>query len=189
MLTVIGANAGTLLICEVPLGSRRREHLLTPLEELAGSPRSRASWRRAGELTGNDALPTGLREAYDPPMTSGAKKNPVKAAADRRKATDGVVVMVAPEGRRKGRVAVFSFGSATVKVPVRDEEWADNIALSQVAMKKLAKTLLKPGVKLRTSKDVPLFRSDPDQPGQLIRVLDGKEERGVFVDGQFKIRR
>lgn len=121
-------------------------------------------------------------------MTSGTKKNPVKAAAARRKAADGVVVMVAPEGRRKGKVAVFSFGSATVKVPVRDEEWADNIALSQVAMKKLTKALVKPGVKLRTSKATPLFRADPANPGQVIRVVDGKEERGVFLDGVFKSR-
>ena len=110
-----------------------------------------------------------------------------KAIETRRKKADGVVAMVASDSPRRGRLVTFSFGSATLRVPAREEEWAQNVAKSRVATKQLTENLVKPGVKLHTRKTTPLFRADPAKPGQIIRVLDGKEERGVFEGGTFKI--
>ena len=55
-------------------------------------------------------------------------------------------------------------------------------------MEKVEASLRRPGVKLRIGKSTPIFRADPTDPTQLVRVLDGKEERGVFVDGVFQVR-
>jgi len=91
-------------------------------------------------------------------------------------------------GKRSGKVAVFQFGSAKLKAPTSHEDWARNIDLGQAAMKKIKFQLVKPGVRSRSSKSTPLFRADPANPRQLIRILDGKEERGVFVNGVFQVR-
>jgi hypothetical protein len=126
-------------------------------------------------------------------MAADAKKNPAKTPASHRKAAGATPKVSPPKASlkplRKPRVATFRFGGFTVKTRARDEEWAHNIGLGQEAMQKIQAALVKPGVKLRTPKATPLFRADPDRPGQLIRVLDGKEERGIIVDGVFKIRR
>ena len=34
---------------------------------------------------------------------------------------------------------------------------------------------------------VPLFSIDPDHPGCVVRRLDGKVERGVLENGEFKV--
>jgi len=54
-------------------------------------------------------------------------------------------------------------------------------------VEKVEASVRKPGVKLRIGKSTPNFRADPTDPTQLMRVLDGKEERGVFVDGVFQV--
>lgn len=41
------------------------------------------------------------------------------------------------------------------------------------------------GVALDTPPGVPMFRADPDNPQLVLRVLDGKEERGTVRDGRF----
>ena len=89
-------------------------------------------------------------------------------------------------GRSK---ATIQFGSAALKATVRPEEWAGNLELSHQAMEKVEASLRKPGVKLRgLGKSTPLFRADPADPARLVRTVDGKEERGVFVDGVFQVR-
>lgn len=95
---------------------------------------------------------------------------------------------VAGKSPTKGKVTVFHFGSARLKTSVAHVDWARNIGLGQLAMKRITVQLVKPGVKLRGSRSKPLFRADPADPRQLIRVLDGKEERGVFVNGVFQVR-
>jgi len=66
----------------------------------------------------------------------------------------GVSAQSSGKGSRK-RTAVFQFGSATLKAPASHEDWERNIGLGQAAMKKMKTELLKPGVKLRTSKSTP----------------------------------
>lgn len=57
---------------------------------------------------------------------------------------------------------------------------------SEVIMTRLQEVLLAlPGVKIRPQRDVPLFHVDPDDPAKLIRILNGKVERGNFCDGRF----
>lgn len=121
-------------------------------------------------------------------MSTALKIPTSNSAASARKAVSGVTRMVASQGKAKGKVAYFTFGSATLKASEDPEEWRRNIDLGRQAMKKLKTKLIKPGVKLRTSKSAPLFRTDPSNPRQLIRVLEGKEERGVFEGGVFKVR-
>jgi hypothetical protein len=47
--------------------------------------------------------------------------------------------------------------------------------------------LVNPGVKLPRGKGVPIYRADPNDPTILIRELNGRDERGTLVDGEFKI--
>ncbi len=46
--------------------------------------------------------------------------------------------------------------------------------------------LARPGVRIYPKKDVPLYSVDPDDPNIFIRKLNGKVDRGVFQDGQFR---
>lgn len=115
--------------------------------------------------------------------------NKAKKAASRSRA--GSVIEIKQNGPKKTRskkTTVFSYGSAILKTDGSHIDWARNVDLGQLAMKKLKTRLTKPGVKVNHAKSAPLFRADPTQPGRLIRVLNGKEERGAFVDGVFKVQ-
>ena len=46
--------------------------------------------------------------------------------------------------------------------------------------------LTRPGIRLRPKRGIPLFQVDENDPDILIRDLNGKRERGVFQDGEFK---
>jgi hypothetical protein len=121
-------------------------------------------------------------------MASLPKKASSKAPATTRNvAGSGIEMVVNFSGKGSRKRAVFQFGSATLKAPASHEDWARNIGLGQAAMKKIKTQLIRPGVKLRASKSTPLFRTDPANPRQLIRVVDGREERGVFEGGVFKV--
>lgn len=93
--------------------------------------------------------------------------------------------MVGPRSHEK--TTMLQFGSASLSAPTRKDEWARNLGLSHRAVEKVEASVRKPGVKLRIGKSTPNFRADPTDPTQLMRVLDGKEERGVFVDGVFQV--
>jgi hypothetical protein len=41
-------------------------------------------------------------------------------------------------------------------------------------------------VTLRVSPGVAVYHADPDDPNLLVRVIDGKEDRGKFVKGHFR---
>lgn len=88
----------------------------------------------------------------------------------------------------KGRVrAVYSFGSAEFQgTKVHAEVPPETLEQSRRAMRQLGVRLLKPGVKLPDRKGVPKFYADEQDPALIIRVLDGKRERGRFENGQFK---
>ncbi|MBI4814766.1 MAG: hypothetical protein HY791_00830 [Deltaproteobacteria bacterium] len=62
-----------------------------------------------------------------------------------------------------------------------------NIAAGRSALERVKERILKPGVRIRTAKGVPLFHADPKNPGKLVRVLDGRRERGSFVNGEFQV--
>lgn len=79
-----------------------------------------------------------------------------------------------------------TFGAVTVEVPVPgSEEVARNVKAGQAALARAKKLIITPGVKLTHPQGVPLFHADPDHPGRLVRVLNGKSEHGTFVGGKF----
>jgi hypothetical protein len=123
-------------------------------------------------------------------MAAIPNKAPPRAARAPKKGVAGGSLEMAAEGsgKRSGKVAVFQFGSAKLKAPTSHEDWARNIGLGQAAMKKIKTQLVKPGLRSRPSKSTPMFRADPANPRQLIRILDGQEDRGVFVNGVFQVR-
>lgn len=89
-----------------------------------------------------------------------------------------------------GQYRTVTFGSATVTAPKRSvaAARADRKADSTSQMlSRLAERLATPGIQIRAVKDVPLFQADPEYPSRLIRVLNGKRERGIIVDGKFKV--
>lgn len=83
--------------------------------------------------------------------------------------------------------ASVKFGSVTVKATAPSNAVVKrNIAAGQLALARAKTKILNPGVTISSEKGVPLFHADPNRPGLLIRILDGKEQSGKFVDGKFK---
>lgn len=105
-------------------------------------------------------------------------------------------ISLAPPAVRKAKSAAVKlarlamtvkFGSVTVEVIApRKAEVKRNIQAGQSALARAKTKLVKHGVKIKAAKGVPLFHADPELPGQLIRELNGKRERGVFENGKFK---
>lgn len=104
--------------------------------------------------------------------------------ASRSKLREGMTIMLSSE-KRPDKV---TFGSVTVTADrVVKAELSRNVDLGQFALKNIAESLAKPGVKVpKKSKTIPLFHADPANPRRVVRILDGKKETGVFENGQFK---
>jgi hypothetical protein len=87
----------------------------------------------------------------------------------------------------KRRLVKVAFGTAIVKGArpsrVTVEE---NIKLSNSAMEQVVKWAFKPGVRTRRGKGVPYYSASSDEDGVIIRRIDGKIERGRFVNGTFR---
>ncbi len=90
--------------------------------------------------------------------------------------------------RRSSKRGVIIFGDVRVAVPqvTTDSEFKHNIKQGQYALARARSTLLKRGVALRTAKNVALYHADPDNPDFIVRVKEGKSERGRFVKGCFR---
>lgn len=61
-----------------------------------------------------------------------------------------------------------------------------NIRAGQLGLARAKDLIIKPGVTLEVVKGVPLYHADPDQPDLLVREIDGKRDRGKFVNGRFR---
>ncbi|WP_137752255.1 hypothetical protein [Sphingopyxis sp. L1A2A] len=86
-----------------------------------------------------------------------------------------------------GKTRSVTFGSVTVRAAVPPKaQVAANVALGQSALKRARMKIIKPGVRISPRKDVPLYHVDADKPEEVIRKLDGKVERGHFVNGTFQ---
>jgi len=82
-----------------------------------------------------------------------------------------------------------TFGSVTVRTrPAEPQLIRQNIVSGQSALERARDPLLKAGIQLKRRKSVPLYHVDPNKPDELIRRLDGKLERGTFVDGVFQVK-
>jgi hypothetical protein len=99
----------------------------------------------------------------------------------------GGSVAVAERGSRDGDWEKISFGDVviTARRPSEDEIQR-NAALSSAALARALPRLLRPGVRIYPKKDVPLYSADPEHPSVIIRKLNGKVQRGVVENGQFK---
>ena len=65
-------------------------------------------------------------------------------------------------------------------------ELQQNVDFSSAALARANAGLVRPGIRIYPKKDVPLYFADPDNPGGIIRKLNGTLQRGVVEDGQFK---
>jgi hypothetical protein len=100
-----------------------------------------------------------------------------------------------PKGKRKRTGSAEGTGSMTVgsttvlvSLPTKAEA-RRNIAEGQAALARAQPVIMKPGVKLSFGRGVPSFEADPANPRRVVRVLNGRQESGVFVGGKFKARR
>jgi hypothetical protein len=86
----------------------------------------------------------------------------------------------------KGKTIVF--GSWKIKAPALPlRETIARVESSSLALSRMKKRLVTPGVKLSQRKNVPLYRADPTQPNVLIREVNGQTERVQLIDGEFKL--
>ena len=98
-------------------------------------------------------------------------------------ATDAIIKL----GKRKVRRRKTRFGSVTVTAPAPSKAVIQqNVKVSTQALERVTGRLAKAGVRLYAKKDVPLYSLDSDNPDVMIRKLNGKVDRGSFVDGAFK---
>jgi hypothetical protein len=82
----------------------------------------------------------------------------------------------------------INIGNMTVRIAKPNAEQVEaNVAISTLALERVAKRLRRPGVRLNAKKNVPLYSADPDRPGRYIRSLNGRVEHGVFESGAFKV--
>jgi hypothetical protein len=56
-----------------------------------------------------------------------------------------------------------------------------------VAPKPALGRLTTPGVELKRRKGIAFYAIDPERSDRLIRTIDGRRDRGVFENGQFKV--
>ena len=98
-------------------------------------------------------------------------------------ATHAIIQLGNPKVRRRKT----RFGSVTVTAPAPSEAVVQhNVKASTQALERVTGRLAKAGVRLYAKKDVPLYSLDSDNPDVMIRKLNGKVERGSFVDGTFR---
>jgi hypothetical protein len=128
-----------------------------------------------------------------------AKARVVSKASTKKSATRGVVDVGSTtrkqpalqnfvvEGMHSPSKLTVTFGDVSVQVTrPSDEAVQKGVRTSAKVIKDLGKRLLTPGVDIKQSQDVPVFKADPHDPSRVIRQLNGKLEVGYFVRGKFK---
>jgi hypothetical protein len=110
----------------------------------------------------------------------------VKPSSAKHRPATGTAVSIGREPEGDSRATV-RFGDVVVTARRPTEaEVQRNVELGSAALARALPRLARPGVRIYPKKDVPLFWVDPENPGGFIRKLNGKLERGVLEDGQFK---
>lgn len=90
-------------------------------------------------------------------------------------------------GSGKVRSRKIRFGSVTVTAPEPSKAMVQrNVTASTKALERATSRLAKAGVRLHAKKDVPFYSLDSDNPDVMIRKLNGRTERGTFINGVFK---
>lgn len=108
-----------------------------------------------------------------------------KVDSTKRSARSGQFVTIRSGKARGNRV---KFGSVTISgdKPAAETIRA-NVERSTQALERFTKKLARPGVTLREKKDVPQFSVAEGETGIFVRRLNGRTERGRFVDGSFRV--
>lgn len=108
-----------------------------------------------------------------------------KVSTTKRSGRTGQFVEVRSD--RKGRSAVI-FGSVKILGSKPDRATVKiNVDRSTQALARATRKLTNPGVVIREKKGVPQFSVVEDETGLFVRKLDGKTDRGRFVNGQFQV--
>ncbi len=82
--------------------------------------------------------------------------------------------------------ATITVGAVTVEVTLPSgQQIQENIIAGQAALKRAKRALVTPGVKLLTKKGVPRFYASPQNPGLIVRELNGRRRVGKFESGKF----
>jgi hypothetical protein len=99
----------------------------------------------------------------------------------------GRMRVVARSGDKGGVWETVKFGDVTITAQRPSEaEIQRNVEAGWAGLARALPRLARPGVRIYAKKDVPLYWCDDDDPNIFIRKLNGKIQRGVFADGQFK---
>ncbi|MCP3736261.1 hypothetical protein M9979_15440 [Sphingomonas sp. RP10(2022)] len=89
-------------------------------------------------------------------------------------------------GAHRAKTCKTRFGDVIVTAPPPSKAMVQhNVKVSTQALERVTKRLAKAGVRLYAKKDVPLYSLDSDNPDVMIRKLNGKVERGSFINGEF----
>ncbi|MCZ8043251.1 MAG: hypothetical protein O9330_12275 [Beijerinckiaceae bacterium] len=84
--------------------------------------------------------------------------------------------------------AKVKFGDVTISGTKPSAEVVKvNVERSSLALERVAKKLMSPGVTIRPKKGVPQYSVADGEAGVFIRKLDGRVERGRVVGGVFKV--
>lgn len=87
-----------------------------------------------------------------------------------------------------GSTSKVKFGQVIVQGPKPSRAAvAENVKRGSESLKRAVLAVTRPGVSLRTKKGVPQFFVDPSEPGIYHRRLNGRDERGHLVDGDFVV--
>jgi hypothetical protein len=118
-----------------------------------------------------------------------ALKKAIKSSSGKRKRAGAVSILLSSESDAKTKHARIKFGAVTVdsRTP-RKSEIRRNVVVGQLALKRAKSRIIKPGVTIHAGANIPLYHADPEKPGKLIRILNGKQDRGVFVNGRFIVK-
>lgn len=114
-----------------------------------------------------------------------AKKVITRKKTTQRSSTTGQFLTVRSSATRGSKV---KFGSVTVSgAKPSAEAVKTNVERSTQALARVTKKLASPGVVLREKKDVPQFSVAEGETGVFIRRLNGRTDRGKFVNGSFQV--
>lgn len=116
----------------------------------------------------------------------GAKKAALTRGATKRHTARVFIAKKGTVSKAARGVAVKKVTFNAVLVHVSPHLVRANVRAGQTALARAKVRLITPGVRLRASKNVPLYRSDPQDPARLLRSFKGVTTSGRFVRGKFK---
>lgn len=90
--------------------------------------------------------------------------------------------------KTSGSRSKVKFGQVTVQGPRPPRAIvAENVRRGSESLRRAVVAVTRPGISLRPKKGVPQFFVNADEPGIYRRLLDGRDERGHLVDGNFVV--